>query len=156
MWPEAIIILASSSSPPDCASTFLASSIALGHSPLNAISTMRARLLANLTIASSSPIDRFWNRIRPSRSLFRADSSTKSNIQLPPPLIIAPSRLWSGFKSNFKFLSELNLEIERTQVKRKIVWPTAMNIQVTRRRYSSSKPLFSNQSMNGIKSPNSL
>ena len=156
MCPEAMIILASSSLPPDCASTFLASSMADGHNPRNAISIILALLLARRTTASSSPIDLDWNLMSASMSFFRAASSIKSNIQFPPPLIIAPSRRWSGFKSNFKFRRELNLEIDKTHVNKKIVCPTAMKIHVTNKRYSSSKPLPSNHSIKGIKSPNSL
>ena len=154
--PAAIIILASSLSPPSCARTFFPSSMAAGHNPRIAISSILARLLAIRTIASSSPIERIWKRIRASRSFLAAASSIRSNIQLPPPLIIAPSLLSSGLRSNFRLRKILNLATDRIHVIRKIAWPTAIKIQVTNKRFFSSKPLDSNHSINGIKSPNSL
>ena len=67
-YPVAVIIRASSSSPPACARTLRDSSIAFGHNPRMAHSHIFARAFSCRTRATSPSINCIWKRIRASRS----------------------------------------------------------------------------------------
>ena len=156
MWPVAMSILASSSSPPDCASTFLASSIDFGQRPRIADSHIFARAFSWRTSDWSPSMDCFWKRINPSKSSWSAALSMYSRIQSPPASITAPSRRSSGSKSNRIWRRGERRAIDNSHVNRKTEFPTAMNIHVDNNLISSLNPWLSRLDVNGIKSPNSL
>ena len=99
IWPAAITILASSSSPPCWASTLRAVSIASGHRPRNPHSSIRARLFSSRTIDWSPSIFSSLNwRSAATLSLYAALEMCR-RIQSPPPDMISPSRRSSGERS---------------------------------------------------------